>query len=208
MKLYDYKAPNPRRVRIFLAEKNIEVPIESVDLRSGAQFSTNYGAVTDRAVVPLLELDDGTCISESIAICRYFEETQPEPPLFGATPVEKALVEMWNRRCELEGIQAAGEAFRNATPGFKDRALPGPVSHGQIAELAERGKKRTQHFFTVLDEQLAYNKFVAGEHYSVADISALVFVDFARWAKLFPADDQAHLKRWYEQISSRSSAEA
>jgi glutathione S-transferase len=137
MKLYDFApAPNPRRVRIFLAEKGIEVPTEQVDLRARAQHEPAFVARNPSATVPVLELDDGTCISESVAICRYFEALQPEPPLMGEGAREQALVEMWQRRMEIDGMMAAGEAFRNATPGFKDRALAGTAPVAQIAELA------------------------------------------------------------------------
>ncbi|MDH3689048.1 MAG: glutathione S-transferase [Gammaproteobacteria bacterium] len=209
MKFYDCKtAPNPRRVRMFFAEKGLEVPTEQVDLRGGEHLRDEFKAKNPDCTVPMLELDDGTCISESMAICRYFEEVNPEPPLFGSTPTEKAQVEMWNRRFEHDGLFACAEAFRNSTPGFKSRAIPGPINFEQIPELAERGKARTQHFLEVLNDRLGESKFVAGDKFSVADITTLVSVDFAGWLKFKPQEEHVHLKRWYEEVSNRPSASA
>lgn len=209
MKLYDCKpAPNPRRVRMFLAEKGIHVPMEQVDLRGREHLGNEFKAKNPYCVVPLLELDDGTAIGESVAICRYFEEVQPDPPLFGSNPTEKAQIEMWNRRMEFDGLFACAEAFRNSTPGFKGRAIAGPMNFEQIPELAERGKARTKHFLDMLNERLGESEFVAGEHFSVADITALVSVDFAGWLKIKPTEDHADVRRWYEQVSTRPSASA
>jgi glutathione S-transferase len=209
MKLYDFApAPNPRRVRIFLAEKGIEVPTEQVDLRARAQHEPAFVARNPSATVPVLELDDGTCISESVAICRYFEALQPEPPLMGEGAREQALVEMWQRRMEIDGMMAAGEAFRNATPGFKDRALAGTAPVAQIAELAERGRERTQRFFRFLDEVLSDRDYIAGDHFTIADITALVAVDFAGWSKLTPGPELKNLAAWHARVSARPSAKA
>lgn len=209
MKLYDYPAaPSPRRVRIFLAEKGIEVPTEEVDLRAGKQLTEEFRRLNPQCVVPYLVLDDGTGICESLAICRYFEALHPEPALFGATPLEQAMVEMWSRRAELEGYLAVGEAFRNATPGFKGRALPGPDGYEQIPALVERGRARTLRFFDLLDERLADSAFLAGERFSVADITALVTVDFARWIKLELPETHANARRWYDAVTARPSAAA
>ena len=209
MKLYDFAgAPNPRRVRIFLAEKGIEVPTEQVDLRARAQHAPEFVARNPSATVPVLELDDGTCIAESVAICRYFETLQPEPPLMGEGPRERALVEMWQRRMEIDGLMAAAEAFRNATPGFKDRALAGTAPVAQIAELAERGRARTGRFFRFLDEVLAECDYVAGERFTIADITALVAVDFAAWSKLTPGPELENLADWHQRVSARPSAKA
>jgi glutathione S-transferase len=209
MKLYDYPpAPNPRRVRIFLAEKGIEVPTETVDLRAREQHAPEYLTINPLAAVPALELDDGTIICESIAICRYFEMIQPEPRLMGTDPEDTALVEMWQRRVELGGMAAAGEAFRNATPAFKDRALPGVAKVPQIAELAERGRERLPRFFAFLDEALAERPFIAGERFTIADITGLVTIDFAGWSKIAPDPALTNLANWYERVSSRPSAKA
>lgn len=209
MKLYDYKpAPNPRRVRIFAAEKRIDLDLVPVDLRADAQFDDGFRAVNPRLTVPVLELDDGTRIMESVAICRYLEETQPEPPLMGVDPSGKAMVEMWHRRMELEGMQAAAEVLRNTANKFKDHALAGSVAYAQIPELAERGRQRIRHFFDMLDERLSESEYVAGPRYTIADIAALVTVDFAGWVKEKPADSATALNAWHERVSARPSAAA
>ncbi len=209
MKFYDCStAPSPRRVRIFLAEKGIELDTVQVDLRNGEQFSVEFRERNPDCAVPVLELDDGRCITEVTAICSYLEELHPEPPLFGRTPEERALVHMWNAKVEQQGLMGMMEAFRNSAKGLKDSALPGPVRYAQIPELAERGFKRVQNFFERLDGQLASNAFVAGDFYSVADISAMVMVDFAGWLKVAIPEDAVNVARWYRQVSLRSSAAA
>ncbi len=209
MKLYDFNpAPNPRRVRIFAAEKGIALEIVPVDLRGGGQFEDSFRAVNPRCAVPVLQLDDGTRITESVAICRYLEETHPEPPLMGTGALEKAVVEMWHRRIEMEGLVAVAEALRNSANRFKDRALPGDVPYAQIPELAERGRRRVGHFFDMLDARLSESDFVAGPGFTVADIAAMVAVDFAAWVKATPPESATSLKVWYERVSARPSAAA
>ena len=209
MKLYDYAmAPNARRVRIYLAEKGIEVETVPVDLATREQMADAYSAVNPRLAVPALELDDGTVITESVAICRYFEELDPEPPLFGTGALGKAVVEMWHRRVELEGLQAVAETVRNSVEFFAGRGLPGPVDFAQIPALAERGLRRVDLFHEMMDERLADSEFVAGEAYSVADITALVACDFAKVIKRRVGDATPNLKRWYDAVSSRPSASA
>ena len=209
MKLYDFAAaPNPRRVRIFAAEKGVELDIVQIDLRERGQNADDFSAINPRRAVPLLELDDGTRIGESVAICRYLEETHPEPPLMGSDALDKATVEMWHRRVELEGMMAAAEALRNRSSFFVDRALTGPVPYAQIPELAERGQQRLVHFFTMLDARLAESEFVAGPRFTIADIAALVTVDFAAWSKATPAESAVALKAWHERVSARPSATA
>ena len=209
MKFYDcVTAPSPRRVRIFLAEKGIELDTVQVDLGSGEQLGDAFRKVNPDCVVPALELDDGTCLSEVIAICQYLEELYPEPGLLGATSLERAQVSMWNAKVEQLGLMSMMDAFRNSAKGLVGRALPGPESYAQIPELAERGRRRVLQFFRRLDEQLADNEFVAGERFSVADISALVLVDFAAWVKLPVPEDAQHLSRWYAEVSTRPSAAA
>jgi len=209
MKLYDCTtAPSPRRVRIFLAEKGISVPTVQVDLRKGEQFSPAFRSINPDCTVPVLELDDGTTIADILGICRYFEELHPEPRLMGRTAEEKALVESWQRRTERDGFYAAMEAFRNSTPGLKGHALPGPESYEQIPALAERGRARIQHFFSRLDEQLSDNEFIFGPHFTIADITGLVTVDFCSWAKLKPPDHLSYLRRWHATVSERPSAKA
>jgi len=209
VKFYDCQtAPSPRRVRIFLAEKGIELETVQVDLGSGEQFSEEFRKVNPDCVVPALELDDGSCVSEVIAICQYLEDLNPEPALLGHSPEERAQVSMWNGKVEQLGLWAMMDAFRNASKGLVDRALPGPESYAQIPELAERGRRRVTQFFYRLNDQLSSNAYVAGDAYSIADISAMVLIDFAGWIKIAIPDDANHLKRWYGEVSKRPSAAA
>lgn len=209
LRFYDCKtAPSPRRVRIFLAEKDIELPTVQVDLGSGEQFSEAFQKINPECVVPVLELDSGQCISEVLAICDYLEELHPEPALFGSTPEERAAVLMWNAKVEQLGLWAMADAFRNSAKALKNNALPGPDPYLQIPELAERGRRRVGKFFERLNGQLADYEFVAGDFYSIADISAMVFVDFAGWIKISVPDSATNLARWYAAVSKRPSASA
>ena len=209
MKFYDCAtAPSPRRVRIFLDEKDLIVPTVQVDLRSGQQFTPAFRALNPDCMVPVLELDSGAVITDIIAICRYFEELHPDPPLMGRSAEERAVIESWLRRIEWDGIHAAAEAFRNAAPGLKGRALPGPVSLEQIPALAERGRLRLQHFFAWLDVRLADNEFICGPHFTIADIGGTVAVDLSARAKIQPPGHLGHLQRWYKDVSMRPSAQA
>lgn len=209
MRLFDCAtAPSPRRVRIFAAEKNLTLELVPVDLGSGEQFSADFRAVNPDCVVPALELDDGTCISEVIAICQYLEEIQPEPTLFGDTAAERATAAMWNAKAEQQGLWAVAEAYRNFARGLKGHALPGPDNYEQIPELAERGKSRVLSFFKTLNTQLAENEFVAGDRFSIADITAEVTLDFAARIKIGVGDDAENLQRWYASVSARPSASA
>jgi glutathione S-transferase len=210
MKLYHSAiSPNSRRVRIFLAEKGLSIPLVTVDLGKGEQHSDAYRAINPRRVVPKLVLEDGTTIGEVPAIYRYIEEAHPTPPLLGETAREKALVAMWERRAELEGFAAVMEAIRNTVPGLKGRAIAGPHDYEQLPELAERSKLRVKNFFADFDDRLDEAVFAAGQRFSVADITVLVTVDFAVGAINFPVPDKHRsLKRWYEAISSRPSLAA
>jgi len=158
--------------------------------------------------VPVLELDDGVRIFDAIGICVYFEAVQPDPPLMGASPAEKGFVAAWQRRCERDGFYALMDAFRNATPGLKGRAVPGPDSYDQIPALAERGRARLARFFESMDQRLAQSEFVAGPRYSIADITALVTVDWAGGIKMTIPDGAFSLKRWHAAVSARPSAKA
>jgi len=209
LKLYDCKtAPSPRRVRIFLAEKSVEIPTVQVDLASGEQFTEAFRRLNPDCVVPVLELDDGTPLTEVMAICSYLEEMYPEPTLFGRTPEQRARVWMWNAKVEQQGLAAAADAFRNTAKSFAKNALPGPDSYVQIPELAERGRARFMNFIERLDGRLAEADYVGGDFYSVADISAMVAIDFAAWIKLAVPDSAAHLNHWYSKVSARLSAAA
>ena len=209
MKIYDWHiAPNPRRLHIYLAEKGLNIPLEEVggdDLKLKPAYVAKY----PHAMVPMLELDDGTTIGEAMAICRYFEEIHPSPPLMGTDAKDKAIVAMWEKRANEEGMLAASELFRNTHPAFADRGLPGSAQAiKQLPELVARAKARLERFFHKLDEQLASNEFVAGKRYSVADATALCAVDFAKWTKVEIPKDCKHLKRWHDEVSARPSAKA
>lgn len=210
MRLYDYPgAPNCRRVRIFLAEKGLAIPMQSIDLAAGEQFSDAYRAINPRCTVPALTLDDGTVISEVPAIWRYIEETQPEPALLGQDAKDKAIVTMWERRAELDGFVPAVEAVRNHLRGLKSRALVGPRDYEQIPALVERGKLRLAAFFDDLDTHLVESSFVAGEHFSGADITAAVTLDFAATRlKLAAPQEHCHLRAWQAKITTRPSYSA
>ena len=203
MKLYDGgRAPNPRRVRIFLAEKGISLPIEPVDLGALQQKSSAYTAINPLQRVPALALDDGTVLTESIAICRYFEEVQPEPPLFGRSALEKARIEMWNRRMDLNFLSLVSHVFRNTHLAMKEMEVP------QVPAWAEANKPRVANFIAFLDDELKDRPFVAGDNYSVADITGLVAVDFMKPAKLEVPEELTNLRRWHAQVSARPSARA
>jgi glutathione S-transferase len=207
MKLYQSNtSPNSRRVRIYLAEKGISMPIVPVDLAAREQFSDAYAAINPRRVVPTLVLDDGTAIGEVPAILRYLEEVHPEPPLLGTTTKNKAQIAMWERRAELEGFAAVMEAVRNSVPALKNRAIAGPHDYQQIPELVERSKVRVRNFYVDFNARLADVSFVAGDAFSVADITAIVTVDFAIKAAGLPiVDEHTGLQRWYDVVSARPS---
>lgn len=208
MKLYDFSlAPNPRRVRMFLAEKGMDVPSVQVNTRDREQFSDNFKKVSPRSIVPVLELDDGTCIAESVAICRYIEEIQPEPPLFGRDAREKALVEMWNRHVEADGYGAAGQMVRNSAPMFADRGLAGlPGGVPQIPALVERGRQTLDRFMHYVNDHLANHSFLVGDYFSIADITAFIGVEFSERADYTPPDACSNVKRWHDEIAARPSA--
>jgi glutathione S-transferase len=203
MKLYDGgRAPNPRRVRIFLAEKGIEIEKQQVDIGALEHKGPAYSAINPMQQVPALVLDDGTVITESIAICRYFEALQPEPALFGSSGREAAIVEMWNRRLEQKLLLGVAQVFRHLHPGMK--ALENP----QIAAWGVANKPRVLEFLGLLDRELALRRYVAGDRFSVADITGLVALDLMKPAKLEVADELSHVRRWHADVSARPSAAA
>ncbi len=210
MKLYDAPwAPSPRRVRIFLAEKDIEVPREVIDLRSGEHLADDYLRINPRGAVPALKFDDGEVLCESAAICRYFEALYPQRPLFGETPLEIGRIESWTRRIEGDGYAAVVYVLRNSAPVFKDRAIPDAgLSVAQIPELAARGAVMWESFTEALDARLADREWIAGGGYSFADVTALVTVDFARASRLAVPEHHANLRRWHQAASARPSADA
>lgn len=197
-----HRAPNPRRVAIFLAEKGIDVPREERDLMSGDLRRDEFSAVNPWQRVPVLVLDDGTAISESVAICRYFEELHPEPPLFGAGALGKAQVEMWNRRVELGLFGAVASVFRHLHPRMAHLEVP------QVTPWGEANKEKVESELIRLDRRLAETAFLAGESYSIADITALVAIDFMKPAKLGMPESHSNLMRWHREVSARPSASA
>ena len=202
MKLFDGgRAPNPRRVRIFLAEKGIKVPIAPVDMAAMEHRGDEVSSRNPLQRLPVLELDDGTVLSESVAICRYFEEIQPEPALFGRGAVGKAQVEMWQRRMELNLLFPVAQAFRHIHPAMKDWEIP------QIADWGEANKPKAIAFLRLLDGELATKEFVAGD-YSIADITGLVAMDFMKPARIAVPDELANVMRWHRAIAGRPSAAA
>jgi glutathione S-transferase len=196
------RAPNPRRVRVFLAEKGLTVPTEQVDLGAMQHKSPEFTAINPMQRLPALELDDGTVIAESIAICRYFESLRPEPPLFGRNPKEAALVEMWQRRTEFNLLATVSSVFRHLHPAMKEMEVP------QVPEWGEANKPRVAEFLEFLDRELKDRLFVVDDHYSVADITTMVAIDFMKPAKLTVPDGLANLRRWHAQVSERPSAKA
>ena len=203
MKLYDGgRAPNPRRTRIFLAEKNIQLPMEQVDLGAMQHRSPAYAAVNPLMRVPALVLDDGMVITESIAICRYFEALQPDPPLFGRGALQIAQIEMWNRRLELHFFFPVSHVFRNSHPAMKEMEVP------QVPAWAEANKPRILDFLEIVNRELENNRFITGDAFTIADITGLVAVDFMKPAKLAVPDELTNLKRWHADVSARPSASA
>ena len=202
-KLYDFsRAPNPRRVKIYLAEKSITVPTEQVDLGAMQQKSAAYTAINPLQRVPALVLDDGTVIAESIAICRYFEALNPLPAMFGVGAVEQALVEMWNRRIEQNLFFPISQVFRHLHPAMKETEVP------QVASWGEANKPRVAAFLPILERQLESGPFVCGARYSVADITALVAIDFMKPAKLAVPPEHTNIAKWHAEVSARPSAKA
>ncbi len=203
MKLYDSDwAPNPRRVRIFMAEKGIDVERVPVDLAGGIHLEEAFAKINPLRRVPVLELDDSTLISESVAICRYFEEIHPEPPLFGQGPAEKAIVEMWNRRVELNFYNSVSASFRHLHPGMAKAENP------QVKEWGEANKPKAVAALRLFDAALAERDFIAGRHFSIADITMLVGFDFMRTARIRCPEDCLNVLAWYRRVSSRPSASA
>lgn len=206
--LYDCStAPSPRRARILLAEKGVAHDTVQVDLRNGEQLGPAYRMINPQCTVPALRTDDGLMLTDNAAIAAYLEARFPEPALMGLTPAEKADIASWNWRIEFEGLLAIAEALRNSSPAMANRALPGPQNYPQIAELAQRGVARVQQLFVTLNRQLQGHEFVAAGRFSLADITAVVAVDFARVVKVRPGDAHPHVLRWREGMGARPSTE-
>ncbi|MEO6408025.1 MAG: glutathione S-transferase [Burkholderiaceae bacterium] len=204
--LYDCStAPSPRRARILLAEKGVAHDTVQVDLRNGEQLGPAYRLVNPQCTVPALRTDDGGLLADNAAIAAYLEARFPEPALMGVTPAEKADIASWNWRIEFEGLLAIAEALRNSSPALADRALPGPHNYPQIAALAQRGVARVQQLLVTLNHQLEGREFVAAGRFSLADITAVVAVDFARVVKVKPGEAHPHVLRWRERMGARPS---
>lgn len=195
-------------MRIFLAEKGVDIPLVPVNLREGEQLGEAFRKINPDCTVPVLELDDGTMISEIFAICQYLENQYPEPALMGRNSVEQAMVAMWNTKIEQNGISALTEILRNRAKGMQDRALTGPINLAQIPQLVDRGRTRAEAFFDRLDDQLENGAYVTGEQFSMADITAYVMVEFAGWSKISIKESQENLQRWYDSVSRRPSTTA
>jgi glutathione S-transferase len=202
MKIYNSStAPNPRRVRVFLAEKGIQVPYEEVDIAGAVNRGPEFRKKNPLATVPVLELDDGTCISESVAICRYFEQLHPNPPLFGVDAKDRAIVEMWNRRIEFAVLQPIADAFRQRHEFFKGRIR-------QVPEYAEAQRLNAEDSLKWLDEELANRRYIAGDNFTIADITAMIAVDFGKVSKIAIKPEQKNLARWHAEVAARPSTKA
>ena len=200
--LGEKRFPNPRRVRIFLAEKGIHVPFEQVDIMNGVHKSVDFAEFNPVQRVPVLILNDDATLSESMAICRYFEAVQLEPPLFGITRIDIALIEMWNRRAELNFFLPVAHYFRHTHPAMTNLEVP------QVPAWAEANKPPVVEIIRILDERLSTTPYLAGENFSVADITAMIATDFMKPARLAIPDGVSHFKRWHAQVSSRPSHKA
>ena len=203
MKLYDGgRAPNPRRVRIFLAEKGIDVPLVPIDMGAMGHRSQEITERNPLQRLPVIELDDGTILTESVAICRYFEELHPEPALFGEGALGKAKVEMWQRRMEMHFLLTVANAFRHTHPAMKEWEVP------QVAEWGEANRPKAIEFLNLLDRDMADREFIAGDSYSIADITGMIGIDFMKPARIELPQELSNVRRWYEAVSSRPSAGA
>lgn len=202
MKIYETRtAPNPRRVRMFLAEKGINVDYVQVDIQSGENLSKEMRKKNPIGKIPILELDDGTCIAETDAICTYFESIQPEPPLMGTSPIEKATISMWQRQVEFAFMLQIGMCFQHSTGYFKDRMVPVP-------EYGKQAGINAAKYMSILERRLGESEYIAGDQFTIADITALCSMDFARVVNIRIKDEQVNLQRWYDNVNSRASAKA
>lgn len=209
MRLFDFnRAPNPRRARMFIAEKGLEIEKVNVNLFRMEQLSDEFTSINPLGTVPVLETDDGTYLTETVAICCYLENIHPEPVLMGHTATEKALVLNWNNIVEQHGMLSIAEMLRNWSPGFRDRVFPGKIDYHQMPELIERGRLRTLQFFDMIETRLQLVNWLAGEQFSLADISLLAISDFASWVEIDPLENRTALKDWHAKISQRESIKA
>jgi len=204
MILYDCAtAPSPRRARLLLAAKGITYETVEIDLRNGEQLSEAFKQINPQCTVPALRTDEGQLLTDNASIAAYLEARFPEVPMMGVTPADKAEIASWHWRCEFEGLMAIAEVLRNSSPAMANRALPGPVDYAQIPQLAERGLARLHQFMLTLNERLATRQFLAANQFSLADITAVVAVDFARVAKVKPDERHPHVLRWRAEMAQR-----
>ena len=202
--LYDCTtAPSPRRARLILAAKGIAHETVQIDLRTGEQLGEAYRLINPQCTVPALRTEEGVVLTDNAAIAAYLEARYPQVPLLGITPLDKAEIASWQWRAEFEGLMPIAEVLRNTSPAMANRALPGPINYAQIAPLAERGLARLQHFLRVLNERLQDREFIAAQQFSVADITAVVALDFARIVKVRPDERHPHLTRWRTAMAQR-----
>lgn len=203
MKLYDGgRAPNPRRVRVFLAEKGVEIDLVPIDMGQMGHRSAEVSALNPLQRLPVLLLDDGTALSESVAICRYIEELHPDPPLMGVDALDRAIVEMWNRRVEMHFLASVAAAFRHTHPAMKEWEVP------QLPDWGEANRPKAIAFLDMLDKELADREFIAGDRFTIADITAMIGMDFMKPARIERPEHLTHAMRWYQAVKARPSAEA
>jgi len=208
MELYDCQmAPNPRRARIFIAEKNLDIPKRELNILEGENLKEEYLKINPWGLLPSLVLDDGTVITEAPCIFQYLESLHPEPNLLGKDPIEKAQIQAWERFSEFNGSQAIGEFFRNQAEPLADRAMPGFSGLAQIPELVERGKKRASWYYDQLETRLAQSKYVGSDRYSAADITALCTIDFGKRVGLAYPENFENISRWHEEVSERPATQ-
>jgi glutathione S-transferase len=209
VRLFDFeRSPNPRRVRMLLAEKGLNIPRVPVNLFRMEQLSPAFLAINPGGTVPVLETDDGSYIADSLAIALYLERLHPEPALFGGSPRTEALTVMWTRVVESDGLDAVAEVLRNLSPGFRNHVLPGPVPYAQLPALVDRGYRRVAQFFDRIEQQLAKHNHLAGGELSFADLSLLAAVDYAGWVEVRATDGRPAIERWYRRVAARPSAGA
>lgn len=204
--LFDYAmAPSPRRARIFLAEKGIPHETVQIDMRKAEQMSAEYRAINPDCTIPALRLDDGHILTDNAAITAWAEASYPDPPLLGTNAMDKADIASWNAKIEQAGFMAIAEALRNSNPAMKDRALPGPHNYPQIPELAQRGLARLAVFMDMLNTRLEGREFVASDAFSLADITAVIAVDFAKVVGTVPTESHENITAWRTRMAKRPS---
>ena len=209
MKLFDMTdAPNPRRVRAFLAEKGVDIDKVQIDIMGGENLESTYLAINPRGVLPTLQLDDGSIIDEASAICRYFEETHPHPALYGTDAKSKAQIESWVRQIEGDVFAPAADVLRNSHPVFENRSVPGTNNTPQVSALVDRGFGRVEAFYQRLNQRLAESAYIVGDHYSAADLTAMCAIDFASFVGIPVPEELKHLAEWHGRVSQRPSAAA